>query len=197
MSEEHIIEQALSIDDSATKKPGQQSDPELNQIEATMSSIALTESAQTPGNALREQLLQSVQQPHRFDAFIARLSDFLDLSADRVKALLLQIELAPNTPWQTSELPDICFLPFQGGPKTNGRECFLMHMQPGHTFPEHRHHGDEWGFVLQGQIQEDSGRCYAPGDMVYRSADDTHALTATGDQPFVFAVILQGGIEWT
>jgi anti-sigma factor ChrR (cupin superfamily) len=68
-------------------------------------------------------------------------------------------------------------------------------MAPGLVFPRHRHLGDEWAWVLQGRAQDDSGQMTKPGDIVYKPKGSTHSFCVLDGAPFVFMIVLYGGLE--
>ena len=59
----------------------------------------------------------------------------------------------------------------------------------------HRHQGDERSLVLEGTAREDTGRIWAPGDLLLHPAGSRHEFTALGPEPFVFVVVLHGEID--
>ena len=49
--------------------------------------------------------------------------------------------------------------------------------------------------MLSGSAEEDNGLIWLPGDLVVRDAESEHAFRALPDEPLLFAVVLEGGIE--
>jgi anti-sigma factor ChrR (cupin superfamily) len=72
------------------------------------------------------------------------------------------------------------------------RRAQITRFEPGATLPMHRHDGDEFLYVIEGAISDESGTA-AAGSIGYRPNGCTHSVTSkTGAT--VFAII-SGGIE--
>ena len=56
---------------------------------------------------------------------------------------------------------------------TSGRTTYLARLQPGATYPDHRHHGEEELLVLEGDIYL-SGQPLYPGDFSVSVPDSVH-----------------------
>ncbi len=186
----------LDWETEAGLDPSTLSDQERRLADEVLAAIALTAEPLEPSQGLGDRLLASLEPDNRFETFVKRLAEFFDLRVDRIRELLASIAAAPNTPWQASGLPGLYLLPLQGGPRLAKAGCQLMYMEPGQVFPPHRHLGDEWGFILQGWLHEDSGREYGPGDLVHKSKGSRHSFRAQSEQAAIFGVVLQGEIEW-
>ena len=161
-----------------------------------IAAIALSAEPIAPSQSSRDRLLAALEPDTRFEAFVERLAEFFDLGAKRIRELLAHITAVPHTPWQSSGLPGLYLLPFQGGPRRAKAGCQLIYMEPGRVFPPHRHLGDEWGFILQGWLQEDSGREYGPGDLIHKTSNSSHSFQAQGNEAALLGVALHGKIEW-
>jgi putative transcriptional regulator len=99
-------------------------------------------------------------------------------------------------PWEDAGMAGVRLLHLDGGPKVATADCGLVHVEPGRAFPPHRHLGDEWVLVLQGQAQEDSGRQFLPGDLIHKAPGTVHSFRILGKEPFAFAVVLFEGLAW-
>ena len=152
---------------------------------------ALACSTVEPSAGLLERLIKSTNPASPFEGFIDRLSVFLDLPEQQTRDLLVDIAFA-ETEWEAIGIPGILGKQFKGGPRHSDAECSLLVMQPGAVIPNHGHHGDEWGFVLQGEATEDNGRVIHAGEMVYQSENTRHSITNTGDSSVVFALVHRG-----
>lgn len=140
-----------------------------------------------PSN-LRAQLVAAHSSSDRIGLFRARLADMFDLSATAVETLLQQLAAKPSSPWENLPLSGALALHFQGGPAVGSDECGLVFLEPGTTFPEHAHVGEEVTLVLQGEIREDNGHVSLPGDVRRCGPNSRHAFTAQGSEPLIFAV---------
>lgn len=169
---------------------------ELQTIEETFTSVALSVEPVRPSQHLRTRLLASLQPQTRFAGFAERVAQLFDLSLERIQELLQAIPMAPATPWAVGPIPGVSLFHFEGGPGVAATEnCGLVHMEPGSIFPPHRHVGDEWALVLQGRCQEHSGKIFGLGDLIHKEAGSEHSFRVLGDEPFVFAVVLYGGLQ--
>jgi anti-sigma factor ChrR (cupin superfamily) len=77
-----------------------------------------------------------------------------------------------------------------------GDATVLIRMEPGCSYPPHRHHGVEEVFVLQGGYRDSRG-AHRAGDYVVNEAGSTHHPTALEDpaEDCVMLAIAHGGIE--
>ncbi len=163
----------------------------ITRLYDTLATPALATQPVEPAGNLDARIQESVAHPDRFHGFLDRLTVFLDLPEPRVRELLDGIERAAGE-WAPSELPGVRMRRFEGGPRLSGSECALLWIGPGGSFPRHEHLGHEWGFVLQGEAEEDSGKVYKPGDIVHKPPGSTHLFTARSDAPFVSFVVYNG-----
>ncbi len=148
-----------------------------------------------PSPALRHRLLATVSGERRFEGFVSRVAAFLDFAEQETRALLAKLGDVSRPPWEDGQAAGVRLLHFAGGARIADTHCGLVSVAPGATYPLHRHEGDEWSFALQGTAREDSGRVWAPGDVVRNAAGSEHRFQALGPEPFVFIAVLYGGIE--
>lgn len=150
-----------------------------------------------PRPELRARVLASLAPATRFAGFESRLAQLFDLPAARVRELTAAIAGVAGAPWDDDVVPGVRLLHFAGGPRNANAHCGIVHLAPGVAYPRHRHVGSEWNLVLSGRAEEEgTGRCLAPGDFDEQPPGSAHAFRALGDEPFVFAVLLQGPIEF-
>jgi len=77
----------------------------------------------------------------------------------------------------------------------SGDAAVLVRMDPGCTYPRHRHVRDEEVFVLQGGFRDERGE-YAAGDFHRFEAGSIHEPVALdGQLPCVLFSVAHGGIE--
>jgi putative transcriptional regulator len=153
------------------------------------------EEVPAPRPRLRASLLATVAAGSRFEGFARRLGVLLDLPDEQVRSLLEQARHASCEPWVNGG-GGIRLLHFAGGPRVANADCGFVYLEPGVAFPYHRHMGDEWALVLEGSAQDDSGRVARAGDLLYGPAGSAHSFRAIGPGPFLFAVVLQGGLDF-
>jgi anti-sigma factor ChrR (cupin superfamily) len=98
-------------------------------------------------------------------------------------------------PWRATRHEGI-HLHFLRRDEATGDATVLIRMEPGRTYPAHRHVGVEEVFVLQGGYRDALG-AHRAGDYVLNEAGSAHAPTAleeTGEDCVMLAVA-HGGIE--
>lgn len=75
---------------------------------------------------------------------------------------------------------DMSYLPISYDQST-GNGCYLMRMQPGAVTIAHEHAGIEDFLVLEGELIDDDGAVFQPGDFVSYAAGTRHnSRTVTG-----------------
>lgn len=150
-----------------------------------------------PSPSLRLRVLASVDPATRFAGFVERFARIFDLSEENAARVLRETEDDRLGGWQAMPALSMHFLHFQGGGRLAGVECGLVRVEPGKRFPTHRHPDEEWVFVLAGSArEEETGEVWLPGDLVVREPGSRHAYHTLGDEPYLFAVLLRGGIEF-
>ena len=155
--------------------------------------LALAVDAVAPLPALRSRLERSLAQTHRFDDLEDVVASLADVSIDRARALLLQLD-APGTTWEPGPAPGIELVHFEGGPRVRDAVTGFVRHAPGSTFPEHDHVGDESVLVLQGAFEDSDGVVYRSGDVAARGPCSSHSYRAVGPLPLVTMAVVQGGV---
>jgi hypothetical protein len=146
----------------------------------------------TPG--LRERVLASVDPRQRLEGFVARAARLFDLSHERMREVLRAADAIAAPAW-VAVGPSLHLFHFDGGPSRTGMDCGLVQVAAGTVFPRHRHRGLEWNLVLSGAAEEDTGELWLPGDLVVREPETVHGYRVLGDEPILFAVVLEASIE--
>ena len=82
------------------------------------------------------------------------------------------------------------FLDFEGGPAIGEAHGGLIRVLPGRAFPFHTHIGEERLMVLQGEILDDAGRRWLPGDVIVSPDGTGHELRALGDKEAICAAVV-------
>jgi len=87
-------------------------------------------------------------------------------------------------PWRETRHPGVRWLPLFYGPEVggdaSGDATVLIQMEPGSSYPAHRHRGVEEVLVLAGSYSDELGR-HRTGDYVRYPAGSTHSPVAGGD----------------
>jgi len=173
-------------------------DPKQRAIEPDLlDAETLSEDAVEPRAELRAAVLGSISSASRLAGYLDRLATFFDLPHERSDELLREAAgPAEGAAWEAIPVPNVRLFHLTGGPRVAAADCGLVHLEPGARFPAHRHLGDEWSLVLSGEAEEEeTGERWSPGDLVHRPEGSAHAFRVVSREPFVFAVVLHGGIE--
>jgi quercetin dioxygenase-like cupin family protein len=148
-----------------------------------------------PSAELRRRVLAAADPATRFEGFVPRMALLFDLPEPRIREILREAEAVAGAAWVGTPIPGVRLCHFGGGPRVTGADCGLVHLAAGAVFPAHRHRGVEWSFALAGTGMEDGGEMWLPGDLVIREPGSVHGYRAAGDEPYLFAVVLHGGID--
>jgi hypothetical protein len=136
----------------------------------------------------RARLMAAVASPQRFAPFLHRLAEILQLSLDKVRAIIARID--DEAIWEKG-LPGIETFHFDA-PALAGADAGLLRFQPGATFPRHRHLvGREVTFVLEGDLV-DGDVTYGPGSVVVRELGSVHSCGASPERGLVTLVVHYG-----
>lgn len=143
-----------------------------------------------PSPGLKAQLLASAGGG-RFETFSTRMSSLFDVSVDRARELLALVER--ETAWE-HPVPGVHLIHFAGGPAHAAADCGFVRVDPGGTFPWHKHLGEEIMVVLEGTVRDHRGQTWVPGDEIAQNLDDEHELIA-GPDGVLYVARAQNGIE--
>jgi anti-sigma factor ChrR (cupin superfamily) len=76
--------------------------------------------------------------------------------------------------------PEMSWLPISYDP-SSGQGCYAMRMEPGAVTIAHEHAGMEEFLILEGELIDDDGAAFGPGDFVSYEDGTTHnSRTETG-----------------
>ncbi len=172
-------------------------DPELSlEVEEAKSAAQLLAHAAspiTPGEDLRARLMASARGLDPYAGFVDRLARMFHRSTDGMAGIARRIT-DPATAWEEL-LPGIRLLHFEGGAPLATADCGIVRMDPGATFPVHRHLGHEVSMILSGVAVLEDGRTLLPGDLNPLEAGSVHTFRAGPDEPLVFAAFVHEGFE--
>lgn len=130
----------------------------------------------------------------RFADLTDRVAELFDLARERVRALLDLID--EPTAWRAGKVAGIRLLDLRGGAALAGADAGLVRLDPGVTFPYHRHVGGEAVLVLEGGFVGDDGAVTARGEGLTFAVETAHAFTA-GPEGCLFAVVIWDGLDFT
>ena len=182
---------AVARDDASLAKAGV-SDVDLAAAKDAVAAIGLTTDPAPPSPALRERVLASRRRQGRYGIFADRIARLFDLPLADAEALMTRLEKPSE--WAPFLVEGVEMIPVVGGPKCSGAIATVVRIQPGATFPEHAHRGDETMIVLDGGFREpaDGGEEVWRGDEIFRADGTEHALVALPGVPCVAAVVIVG-----
>lgn len=130
----------------------------------------------------------------RFTELIDRVAALFDLGRERVRTLLDLVD--EPTAWRPGKVPGISLLDLRGGAAIGGADAGLVRMEPGVTFPYHRHVGGETVLVLEGSFVGDDGVVTRRGEGLRFEAETRHEFTAR-PEGCLFAVVIWEGLDFT
>ncbi len=178
---------ALDDDEAGAVERAVEADPALA---ADLDSYLALAPSVAPDPDVKARLLASVGGS-AYDAFSARMSKLLDVTVDRARELLGLIERKAS--WE-NPVPGVHLIHFSGGPAYAGADCGFIRIEPGCTFPWHKHRGDEASILLAGTLRDHEGKVWHAGDDVVQLDATEHSLTA-GDEGAVYVARATDGIE--
>jgi putative transcriptional regulator len=193
---ERRLPSALSRHDDALASAGI-GDSDVAATKNALAAVALaTTSPAAPPPSLRDRLLASRNRTGSFGVFADRIARLFDIPVADAEALMARIE-KPDA-WTPFLVEGLEMIPVAAGPKCAGAIATLVRIQPGATFPEHAHRGDETMFVLDGGFREpsDDGEEAWRGDEVFRADGTEHALVAFPGVPCIAAVVIVGHADF-
>lgn len=175
---------------------------EVAEATAAFSDMALSLPPVRPQPSVFTDILASIAerepQPEvgsteRFADLIDQVARLFDLTAERVKTLLGLVN--EPTAWRRGKADGITLLDFRGGPAIAGADAGFVRMQPGVTFPYHRHVGGEQVLVLEGSFVGDDGTIVRRGEGLRFDPETRHAFTARAEG-CLFAVVIWEGLDF-
>jgi putative transcriptional regulator len=143
-----------------------------------------------PPSGLRGRILGDLGGIARFQSVAEALRRFVDLSAEATDGLLKKLD--DGAAWAEG-FPRVRYFHFTPGPASAGAEAGFVRIEPGATFPNHRHLGPERTFVLDG-IMHDRGAVYGPGSVIESATGTAHDYTAGAGRDLII-VSLHNGFE--
>lgn len=159
-----------------------------------VAAVALSVPRLAPPASLRERLLATTAQQHRFDDLEARVAQLMDVSTDVAAGFLRAID-GPAEAWGPGPAPAVSLLHLSGGPAVADAVTGFVRVDVGHEFPEHGHVGDEVVLVLQGSFQDSAnGTIYRCGDEATMPRGSSHHFRSLGPARLVGLAIVHGGV---
>jgi putative transcriptional regulator len=164
-------------------------------IASIFGDLALAEPPSAPPPSLRARILDETGRVSRFERFVDRVADFLDIATERARALLASFD--DPAAWQPLPFPGYDVIMPEVGPRLADSQVGVLRIKPGARFPYHRHGGDEEVMLLQGGIIDDqSGIEWHPGDVQPMAKGTAHSYVgAPGPDCICIGRIWHSAIE--
>ena len=170
--------------------------PELQrEVDRMTEALAVTaRDSVAPPPSLRARLLHTLASADRFAPFLHDLTRIFELPEATLRKLLARID---EHQWETSllgvELEHAELFHFPVGPRLreSGAAGGVVRIRAGAAFPQHRHHGDELTFVLEGGYIA-GGRTYGPGETIPMATGTEHHYQAAPERDLVIIVLHRG-----
>ena len=124
----------------------------------------------------RGRLLASISSVDRFRPFFSAVSKLFGLDLEAVRALLGRVD--DSTSYEVAPMPGVRYFHFPPGEAVGFAEAGIVRLAKGGRFPRHQHLGDEVNFVLEGVLNDSSGRNIGPGDSITQVAGSVHDYRA-------------------
>ncbi len=186
---DHLLKDITALEDADLLSDAGQQDALLAGIETNVEPMA-------PSPELRDRLLAAAAEKKTALGFAERLCQFFKLDLKTIQQHLSELTSLKPPYWEAAKLEGVWLKHFDGGPGLQTADCGFIYMQPGTSAPRHRHLGNEWMMVIQGEALTDDDQSILPGDLLLSKPDSCHAFSVVGTQPLVFAVIVFAGIDW-
>ena len=112
-----------------------------------------------------------------------------------IQSVLRSLIRTPDEKFQTynrygKTLPGVEWLPLSGGAEAD-KEVYLIRFGPGSRSHPHIHQGSEEFLVLDGELTDDDGMVFRPGDFVRFEPGSGHS--SFSEEGCTLLVILAGG----
>ena len=124
----------------------------------------------------RARLLATISSVDRFRPFFSALAKLFALDLEAMRALLGRVD--DSASYQVAPMPGVRYFHFSPGEKAGFAEAGIVRLAKGGRFPRHQHLGDEVNFVLEGVLNDSSGRSIGPGDAITQVAGSVHDYSA-------------------
>lgn len=155
--------------------------------------LPLADSASRLPLDLKQRLLASIEQAHRFGEFEERFAVIADLPESVAGVLLGRIDEKEH--WTALEVPGVELFHFDGGPSVRDAITGFVRVEVGASFPLHEHVGSECVLVLQGVLRDDDGEEFFPGDEIEMDAESSHSFSSVGEVPLLLVTIVMKGVK--
>lgn len=155
-------------------------------------SLALPEVA--PTDSVRDRLFASLDATSRFEAFVSKVAQLIDVTRDVARSLLNGIDSA--TRWEPGFTPDMRLYHLEAGSNLDNAIVGFVELKAGASFPPHTHLGIEHVMPVQGRLVDEDGTIYGPGDVATKQAGTSHYFDVPADGPdLIYLAIVFEGVQ--
>ena len=167
---------------------------EVDRVSEALATTAETAEPVALGPSLRARLLQTLGSVDRFAPFLHDLTALFELPEATIRKLLARID---EHEWETTllgvQLHGSELFHFPVGPRLRetGAAGGVVRVRKGVTFPQHRHHGNEVTYVLEGAYLAD-GKTYGPGSAIEMTGGTAHDYQSAPERDLVIMVLHRG-----
>ncbi len=156
--------------------------------------LALPPAPVTPG--LWSQIEAATARPRPFARFTARVAAALEVGEDLARRLLDRIDAASS--WVAGPSPTSRLYHIEPGPAVLavGGIAGFVKVEPGATFPRHKHLGAEHVLVLQGGFRDENGTDVLTGQDNHQPADSDHEFVAHGGEALIYLAVIRGKVDF-
>ncbi len=158
--------------------------------------LALALPRQRPPARGLEALLAATDPATPLRGLERRLGRYFDLDEAGVDALVASA-FDPARWLDAGFYPGLMLFHLEGGPRVAGADAGLVRIPAGSSFPRHRHLGDEYAFVLQGEFTDDQGGTYRRGDVLFMPEESEHSFDVLPGEDLLYALILYKGVDFS
>lgn len=105
----------------------------------------------------------------------------------------MQLDLS-SIPFQETRYPGVS-IHFYHSDRASGHAAVMIRMEPGCSYPRHRHRGPEELLILQGGFRDEQGSYRAGEFCRFEDGSVHHPVALDGEEACVFFAIASEGIE--
>jgi quercetin dioxygenase-like cupin family protein len=172
------------------------SDGEIRRTANAIAAIGLAAAPESPPSSVRDRLMATERRGGKYGRFSDRVARLFDIDAAAAEALLKRIE-SPDA-WTDALLDGVHVIAVDAGPSRRQCTATLVKIEPGASFPFHRHHGEETMVMLDGGFHDPNAEGHEAwhADELIQSDGSGHELHAIGSSPCIAAVLIEGNPEF-
>ena len=186
--EARMVEEAIARDPSLAA--------ELLGWQETAAQLALVLPPVPVAPSTWKSLERALRRPRPFAGFVVRVARALDVAEHVARKLLDNIDTASS--WVAGPSPTSSLYHIEPGPAilAAGGIAGFVRVEPGTTFPRHKHLGLEHVLVLAGGFRDEDGSDVFAGDDSYKPEGSAHAFVAHAGEPLLYLAVIRGKVDF-